>query len=90
MKPATTTGEPSVDSGLDHPPGTKGHAEPQLQGNPLVQVASQALVEPQAQIDPPTQAAPVFKRLAWFVLIWLCSVGALAVVAGLIRWAIKP
>ncbi len=90
MKPATTTGEPSADSGLDHPPGTQCHAEPQPQGNPLVQIVPQARVEPQAQIDPPTQAAPVLNRLAWFVLIWLCSVGVLAVVAGLIRWAIKP
>lgn len=29
-------------------------------------------------------------RLFWFALIWLASVAALAVVATLIRWAIKP
>ena len=29
------------------------------------------------------------RRLLWFALIWLASVAALAVVATLIRWAIK-
>lgn len=29
-------------------------------------------------------------RLLWFALIWLASVATLAMVATLIRWAIKP
>jgi len=41
-----------------------------------------------SESDP--QPAPAFKRIAWFLFIWLCSVGVLAVVAGLIRWVIKP
>jgi hypothetical protein len=39
---------------------------------------------------PDNQQGPAYKRVAWFVLIWLCSVGVLAIVAGLIRWVIKP
>lgn len=34
--------------------------------------------------------ASLSRRLLWFALIWLASVAALAVVASLIRWAIKP
>jgi hypothetical protein len=29
------------------------------------------------------------KRLAWFVAIWVVSVAALAVVAIIIRWALR-
>jgi hypothetical protein len=29
---------------------------------------------------------PLPRRLAWFVGLWVASVAALAVVAGLIRW----
>jgi hypothetical protein len=38
------------------------------------------------------EAAPgsLFRRLAWMVAIWTASVLALAIVAMLIRWAIKP
>lgn len=46
--------------------------------------------KPSDRSERATQPAPAFKRLAWFLFIWLCSVGVLAVVAGLIRWAIKP
>ncbi len=45
--------------------------------------------EPQEQIGSHAQPAPLLKRVAWFVFIWLCSVAVLALVAGLIRWAIK-
>jgi hypothetical protein len=39
-----------------------------------------------------SEAAPgsLFRRLAWMVAIWTASVLALAIVAMLIRWAIKP
>ncbi|HET9336753.1 MAG TPA: DUF2474 family protein [Sphingomicrobium sp.] len=29
---------------------------------------------------------PIAQRLGWFILIWLMSVAALAILAGLIRW----
>ncbi|UWR23053.1 DUF2474 family protein [Sulfitobacter sp. S190] len=30
------------------------------------------------------------KRIGWFITIWLLSVGALAIVAYAIRWAVVP
>lgn len=39
---------------------------------------------------PDDKHRPAYKRVVWFVWIWLCSVGVLAMVAGLIRWVIKP
>jgi hypothetical protein len=38
------------------------------------------------------EAAPgsLLRRLVWMVAIWTASVLALAIVAMLIRWAIKP
>lgn len=35
-------------------------------------------------------AMPTAKRLAWFIAIWCASVGALTIVAMIIRWAIVP
>ena len=32
---------------------------------------------------------PLVKRLLWFAGIWLASVAALALVAFLIRWAVR-
>lgn len=31
---------------------------------------------------------PLWKRLAWFALLWLAGVGAVAVVGGLIKLAL--
>lgn len=31
-----------------------------------------------------------FRRVAWFVGLWLAGVASLAVVTCLIRWAIRP
>lgn len=36
----------------------------------------------------PPKEPPVWRRLAWFVGLWIASVAALAFVAGLIRYAI--
>lgn len=32
----------------------------------------------------------MLRKLGWFVLIWLLSVGALGIVAYAIRWVIMP
>ena len=34
--------------------------------------------------------APFWKRLGWMVMIWAASVTALGIVAGAIRWWLKP
>lgn len=36
------------------------------------------------------EAAPKWRRLAWFVAIWAASIGVLGVVAWLLRAALKP
>jgi hypothetical protein len=33
---------------------------------------------------------PLRKRLGWMLLIWALGVAALGLVAGLIRWWLKP
>lgn len=33
---------------------------------------------------------PLWKRLAWLVLIYIGSVASLGVVAGMIRWWLQP
>lgn len=33
---------------------------------------------------------PLWKRLGWLFAIWAASVAALGVVAGVIRWVLKP
>ncbi|HET7797569.1 DUF2474 family protein [Nevskia sp.] len=40
--------------------------------------------------DSNTPSPSILRRLAWFAAIWLASVAALAGVALLIRWAIRP
>ncbi|MDB5370739.1 MAG: hypothetical protein JWP20_2297 [Roseomonas sp.] len=32
---------------------------------------------------------PALRRLGWFVLLWLAGVATLAIVALLIRWALR-
>lgn len=34
--------------------------------------------------------APLWKRLGWMVLIWAGSVTSLGIVAGALRWWLKP
>lgn len=34
--------------------------------------------------------APLWKRLAWLVGIWVASVTALGIVATIIRWWLRP
>ncbi|WBV42375.1 DUF2474 family protein [Pseudoroseomonas cervicalis] len=34
------------------------------------------------------QAPPLWRRLGWFLLLWLGGVASLTLVAGLIRWAL--
>lgn len=46
--------------------------------------------EPGDSSQPDHKEGQGYKRVAWFLFIWLCSVGVLAIVAGLIRWVIKP
>lgn len=46
------------------------------------------------EFQPPVSNAPPgrttrFKRAAWFVGLWLAGVASLAVVAYVIRWAIR-
>lgn len=33
---------------------------------------------------------PLWQRLFWFVLLWACGVGAVAVIGLLIRLVLKP
>lgn len=40
--------------------------------------------------DVPVGLKSRFKRIAWFVGLWLAGVASLAVVTYLIRWAIRP
>jgi hypothetical protein len=35
-------------------------------------------------------SAPLWQRLGWMALIWLVSVLALGIVAGIIRWWLHP
>lgn len=35
-------------------------------------------------------SAPLWKRLSWLASIWLVSVLALGIVAGVIRWWLHP
>lgn len=35
-------------------------------------------------------SAPLWRRLGWLALIWLMSVLALGIVAGIIRWWLHP
>ncbi|MFB9970444.1 DUF2474 family protein [Pseudoroseomonas cervicalis] len=32
---------------------------------------------------------PLWRRLGWFLLLWLAGVASLTAVAGLLRWALK-
>lgn len=41
------------------------------------------------QADVPVDLKSRFKRIAWFVGLWLAGVASLAVVTYLIRWAIR-
>lgn len=34
--------------------------------------------------------SPFWKRLGWFIAIWLMSILALGTVAGIIRWWLRP
>ena len=43
---------------------------------------------PEDRDGDPAAASPLWKRLAWFVALWLLGVGTLLVIASLIRWAI--